>query len=132
MAALLRQFVLRDETSAKALWGFLKQNWAALAQQGKPLAITVTEWRAKRSGQANRRYWAILNEISSQAWINGKQYSKEAWHHEFAGRFIGWEETPGGHMSPISTTTLDIGEFSDYMTKIEEYAASELGLCVHE
>lgn len=125
---MLRTFVLRDEPNARALWLFLKNNWMALAAAGKPLAVTVQEHKAKRSGDQNKRYWAILNEIASNAWINGRQFSSEAWHEFFKTRFIGYEETPDGRQIGISTTTLSIAEFGDYMTRIEVYSADELGI----
>lgn len=130
MATMLKQFVLKDETHAKSLWAFLKQNWQALAQQGKPLAITITEWKAKRSSEQNKRYWAILNDISSDAWVEGKQYSSEAWHEFFKRKFIGYEETPDGGSIGISTTTLSTTEFSEYSNKVEVYAVTELGVQV--
>lgn len=128
MPALLKQFVLRDDKSASSLWAFLKQNWRALAEQGKPLAISIAEHKAKRSTQQNKRYWAILNDIASNAWIDGKQYSSEAWHEYFKRKFIGCEETPDGGIVGISTTTLSTEEFADYSTKIEEHSLTELGI----
>ena len=125
---MLRTFVLRTDGNAKALWGFLKSNWASCAQQGKPLAVTVTEHKSKRTGQANRRYWAILTQIAESAWSGGRRYTKEQWHHYYAGEFIGWEELPGGRMVPISTTTLDVSAFSEYADRIVAHATTELGV----
>ena len=124
----MRTFVLSNDDRAKALGAFLRGNWRAMADAGKPLQVTVAEYKAKRSGEQNRRYWAILNQIAAEAWIDGKQFSADAWH-EFAKRkFIGCEETPGGGSVGISTTTLSVSEFSDYTTRVEVYAAQELGL----
>lgn len=128
MPALLRLFVLRGPEQAKALHAFLKQNAAAMAQAGKPLAVTVEEHKAKRSGAQNRRYWAVLRQVSEGAFVGGRQFGDEAWHEFFRRRFIGIEELPDGQEVGISTTTLDVAAFSEYMTRIEAYAASELGL----
>lgn len=125
---LLRVFVLRDEPHARALWGFLKANWKELAQAGRPLSITVQEHKAKRSLEQNRLYWQRLNEIADQAWVGGKQYSAEAWHEHFKRLFIGMDELPGGGKVGISTTTLSVADFSDYINRIEAYAATELGI----
>jgi hypothetical protein len=125
---LFRTFVLRDEPNARHLWAFLKSNWRALAGTGRPLSVTVAEHKSKRTLEQNKRYWAILNEIAELAWVNGKQYSADAWHEYFKGLFIGYEETPDGRRAGISTTTLSVAEFSDYMTRIEQHAADELGL----
>lgn len=124
----MRTFVLRNENACKALHAFLKGNWVACAQAGKPLAVTVEEHKAKRSGSQNRMYWLLLTDIAANCWIDGRQYSKEAWHAHFAGEFIGWEELPGGRRSPISTTTLSVAEFTAYIERIQAYAATELAL----
>lgn len=123
-----RTFVLRGKEQAQALHAFLKQNAAAMADAGKPLAVTVEEHKAKRSGAQNRRYWALLRQISEQAFVGGRQFSDEAWHEFMKRRFIGLEELPCGSSVGISTTTLDVTSFGEYMQHIEVYAASELGL----
>lgn len=126
MSAILRTFVLRNEPNANALWQFLKNNWRALAGAVKPLAVTVQEHKTKRSTDQNKRYWAILNEIAANTWLDGRQFSADAWHEFFKGKFIGYEETPDGRQIGISTTTLSVADFGDYMTRIEAYAADEL------
>lgn len=128
MPALSRTFVLRGEQNAQQLWAFLKANWIALANAGKPLAVTVTEHKAKRSVDQNKRYWAILNEIAAGAWVGGKQFSTEAWHEFMKVKFIGAEETPDGRLIGISTTVLSVPEFADFMTRVEAYAAEELSI----
>jgi hypothetical protein len=127
-AALNRTFVLRDETHARRLWAFLRANWLPMAQAGKPLAVAVTEHKAKRSNDQNRLYWVLLADIAESAWVDGRRYSKEQWHAHFAGEFIGWEELPGGRRSPISTTTLSVPEFTTYLERVMQYAAEELGV----
>lgn len=128
MSAILRTFVLRNEPNANALWQFLKNNWRALAGAGKPLAVTGQEHKTKRSTDQNKRYWAILNEIAANTWLDGRQFSADAWHEFFKGKFIGYEETPDGRQVGISTTTLSVADFGDYMTRIEAYAADEIGI----
>ena len=123
-----RLFILRGEQNYAALQTLLNANWKALAETERPLCVSIEQYTEKRSAAQNRRYWALLNEISEQAWVGGKTYSADAWHTEFAGRFIGFEETPSGHRSPISTTTLNVVEFGEYTNKIEVFAASDLGV----
>lgn len=81
----------------------------------------------KRSSDQNRRYWALLNEISEGLPVQGVAHSPEAWHHYFRQKFIGSEDMklPTGKTftQPISTTTLDVGAFAEYMTQIEAWAA---------
>jgi hypothetical protein len=81
----------------------------------------------KRSTAQNSRYWALLNEISEGLPVQGVVHSSKSWHLYFRSKFIGCEDTtlPTGTVvsQPISTTTLDIGSFGEYMTQIESWAA---------
>lgn len=130
--SLHRTFVLRGPEQWKLLSAFLKMNAAGCAQAGKPLAVVVSEHKEKRSSVQNNRYWALLAEISDQAFVNGKKYSNEIWHEHFARMFIGCEELPTGDLKAISTTTLNVEDFGRYMEKLEAYAARELGVMFHE
>lgn len=125
---LSRRFVIYSQEQAKQLLAFVKANAAAMAAQGRPLAVTVEEHKAKRSSAQNRRYWALLRGIAEAAFVGGRQFSDEAWHEFFKRRFIGLEELPGGNEAGISTTTLDVAGFGAYMEQIEAYAATELGI----
>lgn len=128
MAAASRMFILRGDSNAQQLWSFLRNNWKQMADAGKPLAISVAEHKAKRSGEQNKRMWAILQQIEGGAWMEGRQFSQEGWHEFFKRKFIGVEELPGGGTVGISTTTLNVEEFAAYMTRIEAFAATELGV----
>ena len=125
-------FVLRDETVLKRLAAFLRANWPACAQQGRPLAVTVSEYKAKRSGEQNRLYWALLREIAGAAWVNGRQYDDETWHEHLKRALIGCEEIvlPDGAaiVRGISTTTLSVPEMSEYIDRVQQYAAEHLGM----
>lgn len=88
--------------------------------------VVIRELKSKRSQSQNKRYWAMLREIAYCVWLDGKQYSDVVWHEYFARKFIGCIDLPGGGQSSISTTTLSVSEFGDYMTQIEQWAA-ELG-----
>lgn len=123
-----RTFIIRGPEQAQALHAFLKANAAAMAAQGKPLAVDVREHKAKRSSQANRRYWALLRFIADNAWVAGKQFSSEAWHEHYQRKFIGCEDLPDGQQVGISTTTLDVGSFNDYMDSVTLNAQTDLGL----
>lgn len=125
---MMRTFVLRGEPQAQNLWAFLKANWQALAQAGKPLAVTVTEYKTTRSIEQNKRYWSILNIIADFAWVNGVQFSAEAWHEYFKRKYIGHVDLPNGGTVGISTTSLSVAEFGDYMLLVERCAAEELGV----
>lgn len=127
-----KTFVLRNDNFAQALWAFLRLNWKAMADAGKPLAVTVSEHKSKRSVEQNARLHALLTEIAEQAWVRGRRYDMETWKEFFRSEFIGTEEIdlPNGvrQTRGISTTTLDVAAFSDFMTRIEEHATSQLGV----
>ena len=100
-----------------------------MLQEGKEIEIKIVERKSKRSIEQNKRYWAMLREISAVYWVDKKQFSDQVWHEYFSGQFIGFNEIvlPGGEKrnQSISTTTLNVAEFGDYMTRIESYCASE-------
>ncbi len=125
---LSRLFVLRGPMECKQLHAFLKANWPACAQAGKPLSVQVSEHKAKRSAEQNRLLWAVLHDIAASAWVGGKRYSADAWHEQFKREFIGCEELPSGATVGISTASLSVEEFSTYIERIREYASDELGI----
>jgi len=97
------------------------------------LRVIVTEDEKKRNTEQNRRLWGYLYKtIAEQAWVDGKQFSKEVWHEHFARMFGVCEEMilPDGEIITRrkSTTEMTVGEFADFMTQIEVYAAQELGV----
>ena len=123
-----RTFVLSGPVPAKQLHSMLKQNAAAMAQQGRPLVVTVSEHKAKRNTAQNARYWVLLTHIAETAWVGGKRYSSLVWHDHLKGKFLGYEEAPDGSRVPMSSQNLSVSEFADYMTRVEAYALDELGL----
>jgi len=127
-----RTFVLRDEIAFSGMVAFVRANWQRMAADSRPLSVLVAEHKARRNGDQNRLYWALLREIARAAWVDGKQFSDEAWHSYFRARFIGYEDGPSGVQAPISTTTLSVAEFSAYIDRIQQYATVELGVEVTE
>ena len=123
-------FVLRDETHCRRLHAFLRANWLAMAQAGKPLGVLVTEYKSKRSNPQNKLLWSVLHQIAEHAWVDGKQFSAEAWHENFKRQFIGTEELPNGATTGISTVSLDVAAFSDYIERVMQYAAEHLGVTI--
>lgn len=121
---LHQTFILRTEDNAKRLYAFLKANWRAMAEQDKPLSVLVTEKRPKRTDEQNRLYWSRLGEIANQAWIDGKQYSKDVWHEYYKARFGPRVEGPHGQAVAMSTTDLSVEDFTRYMNEIAADAAS--------
>lgn len=128
----MRQFILREESNAKALYAYLKANWRAMAAQDKPLAVNVSQHKDKRHNQQNRLYWSYLKQIATQAMVDGKQYSDECWHEHFKGEFLGYVDLPNGRKMAESTTKLNVTDFAIYVNKVEAYAVTELGVIFEE
>jgi len=109
----------------------------------RPLEVIIREEQKGRSLSANALMWAgPLNDIASQAWVHGKQYSALIWHEYFKEKFLPdfpdptqvkegyrkYEETPDGRRVLIgSTQKLTKHGFSLYMEQIYAYGA-ELGV----
>ena len=124
----MRQFILRTELNCKALYAYLKQNWQSMANDNKPLAVTVATYKDKRHNQQNRLYWSYLKQIATQAMVEGKQYSDECWHEFFKGHFLGYVDLPDGRKIGESTTKLNVTDFASYVNNVEAYAVTELGV----
>ncbi|NMG64360.1 recombinase [Azoarcus indigens] len=133
MSALYREFVLKAEPAWKALAAFVAANARSCIDNGKPLRVIVTAEDRKRNAEQNRFYWgAVLTTIAEQGWVDGRRYDKDVWHEMFARRFGVCDEVvlPDGEIVTRrkSTTQMTVGEFSEYLAKVQAYAASELGV----
>ena len=109
----------------------------------KPLEVIIREEQKGRSLSANALMWAgPLNDIATQAWVHGRQYSALIWHEYFKEKFLPdfpdltqvkegyrkYEETPDGKRILIgSTQKLTKHGFSLYMEQIYAYGA-DLGV----
>jgi hypothetical protein len=89
-------YVLRNPEIAKRMVAQVKMLAGAAAAAGRPLMVTIEEYGTKRSTQANARYWALLEEISEQAYVDGKRFSREAWHTYFREQYAPKEDGPAG------------------------------------
>jgi hypothetical protein len=110
------------------LFPFLKE----VLQNGRRLVLVVKE--RQRTSPQNRRYWGkgVLAQIAEQAVVNGKQYDAETWHELFKRMFIGVKELPNGEIVGMSSKELSTVEFSDFCSKVEAYAATELGVTFYD
>jgi hypothetical protein len=131
------------------LIGKLQADTAIIAIQNAPidiewpLEVIIREEQKSRSLSANALMWAgPLNDIATQAWVNGKQYSALIWHEYFKEKFLPdfpdpkqvkegymkYEETPDGRrVLTGSTNKLTKHGFSLYIEQIYAYGA-ELGV----
>lgn len=124
-----KEFVLREGKHLDACKAYLDWNWQENALEGCPLVVEIQPEKTKRSIQQNRRYFGgTIAQIAEQAAVDGRKYAKEVWHEHMCRLFIGVEPIPGGGLTGISSTTLDVKEFAEFIEKVEAYAAQELGV----
>jgi hypothetical protein len=134
MRALYREFVLRGPTDAHQCVGFMKENAGPAAERGKPLRVVVTAEDRTRTVEQNARYWgrAVLGTIADQVSIGGRQFDAETWHENLAEKFcprIEFTKLDGTIVSRRkSTSEMGVKEFSEYVERVEIYAATELGV----
>jgi len=109
----------------------------------RPLEVIIREEQKGRSLSANALMWAgPLNDIATQAWVHGKQYSTLIWHEYFKEKFLPelpdpkqvkegykkYEETPDGRRVLVgSTNKLTKHGFNLYIENIYAYGA-DLGV----
>lgn len=134
MTAIYREFPLTGIGAWQRLVQFVKANAKACLEDNKPLRVIITQDEKKRNNEQNKRLWGYLYKtIAEQAWVSGRQFSKDVWHEHFARMFGVCEEMtlPDGEIITRrkSTTDMTIVEFAEFMNQIESYAASELGVC---
>lgn len=104
--------------------------------------VVIRPYVRKRREIANNLYWVRLQEISDQAWLEGRQYSPEIWAEFLKAKYLpieyeqgitldGYEKyahLPDGSITMIgSTTKLTTKGFADYLTQVESFGA-ELGV----
>lgn len=86
----------------------------------------VCHRRRTRTTQANARYWLLLHAIAEQVRPGGAAYSADQWHMYCKSRWLGCDDValPNGKTLtiPRSTAGLDVGEFNDYMGRVEAWA----------
>lgn len=123
----MKTFTLRDPEIARKMVQFIRENAGEQARIGQPLVVSIEAYQAKRSGDQNRLYWVVLSEIAEAVEVDGKRFSKEAWHEHFRAEFLPKQESPSGLVA-ISTTQMTKPEFADYVTRVQAYAANHFGV----
>ena len=81
--------------------------------------VSIREHKDSRSIQQNKRYWALITEISSYL-----GYTTDEIHSMLTYKFLSYKEDMLGDEVVIvpSTTKLKIKEFNDYYTQVEQFA----------
>lgn len=107
-------------------------NLGAWLESNAELEVCIRPYNSKRSIEQNRRLWKIYAKLADEAWVNGRRYSAETWHEYCKGMFLGYElkAMPDGTelKTPISTTTLNTAEMTDYQNRLQAWAAGNFGL----
>jgi len=134
--------VLRSDNDARALVAALKLNRKPMADAGTPLQVTVTIYRASRKQEQNALYWVILAQIADQAWVAGRRFDAETWHVHCKRSFLPevnergadkWRLLPNGDRELVmSSTDLNVSEFSTYLNEVQAYATTELGVMLSQ
>ena len=131
-----RQAFLGNEMNREAAILIIKN---APLDPFRPLEVLVREQVKKRGLDANAALWAgPLKDISEQAWVAGKRFSADAWHHFFKIEFLPeefdpelclegyakWEIAPNGDRALVgSTTKLSRKGFAIYREQVTAYGA---------
>jgi len=120
-----------------------RQAWVAIRAQLFPFLAqafqgsgrwVLTVARRRRTKAQNRRYWGqgVLAQIAQQAVVNGRQYDAPTWHELLKRKFIGVVALPDGAVVGASSSGLSPAEFAAFCTRVEAYAASELGVTFYD
>lgn len=98
-----------------------------------PFEVTIGEYKEKRNLGQNALMWVLLDQISRQAWIGGRQYDAETLNIHFKREFLPevtakgknkWLILPSGDRElALSTSGLNTAEFATYLTQIEAFGA---------
>lgn len=94
----------------------------------KRWVVRINAWRAKRSPEQNNLLWAIYNEIAKETGNDPAMI-----HEAMKAKFLPPHMVPLGDSEvPIngSSAKLDTKEFSEFVTAVQAFAASELGIIV--
>lgn len=131
--SLHREFKLENDRVLQIAINFLSTNWKPLADDKTPLFLICTTAEEKRRAQQNKYYFgAVIRSIAEQAWINGKQFSAEAWHEQMARTYGTFKDVtlPDGEVvvKRLSTTEMSVKDFAKYTEQVTVYGATELGI----
>lgn len=107
-------------------------NLGVWLESNAELEVCIRPYNSKRSIEQNRRLWKIYGELADKAWVNGRRYSAETWHEYCKGVLLGFDikAMPDGTevKTPISTTTLNTAEMTEYQNRLQSWAAGEFGI----
>ena len=101
-------------------------NYLKLINIEKPIAVSIKPYKPNRSAAQNRLLWKWLTIMG-----NDLGYTKDELYVVMGDMFLGYIEIEcmGKKISQlVSTSSLKVKPFAEYLTRIERFAASELGI----
>lgn len=131
-AATSAVFVLENEGHRREMLGYLAS--LVIVPHRARWRVTIEPDTNKRTYSQLKRMWSVLRYIAANAWVPDtdtgvtKQFPAEAWHDFFCGKFIGWEEIPGGQRVPIGTSSQNTKENNEFVDRVIAYATDELNV----
>lgn len=139
-----QDFDIHSEQIAKNAYLAILRNWESVKTDKQVLRVSLTVSKKKRTNPQNSLYWVLVTNVSQSFWLDNKQFSEESIHELFKRMFLPnecakkdkngnkiqkWIDVPFGERRlNMSTTDLDVSEFSEYFTKVEAYVVGELGV----
>lgn len=134
-AELFREFTLTTPEVGASMVNFVKQNAKAFADKGTPLRVIVTAEEMDRLDVQIAYYFGpLMKQVTEQAWVDARQYSKEVWHEHFAKLFLPATELqlPDGEIvikrGSIARGKIGIKAMAKFTLEVEVYASQELGV----
>ena len=94
----------------------------------KPWRIQVAPYRAKRSPEQNALLWAIYGQMAE-----GTGHTPEELHDAMKKKFLAPKFVSVGDEQVAiipDSHTLDVKEFSEFVERVQSFAAMELGVVV--
>ena len=113
----MARFVIKDDDSLFKVVSYLMDHLTDIVD---PQEITISQYKKRRSLEQNSLYWCWLSFIREHTGT-----SKEALHIYYKSKFLPFhiEEVNGEDVRIYkSTTDLNVQEFTDYLSEIEDHA----------
>ena len=112
--------IINDEDKSKVI------NYLNAVNIEKPLEVSIKPYKPNRSAAQNRLYWKWLKIIGDDL-----GYVDSEMHALMVDQFLGYTETKCMERvitQLVSTASLKVKPMAEYLTRIEVFAASELGI----
>lgn len=99
--------------------------------EGKQVVLTLDRWKNPRSNDQNRYYWGVVLKMMADETGNTPEEVHDLMRGEFLpGTRITMKLAKDSLVTKVRTSTSDLDTiaFTEYIEKIRQFAARELGL----